>query len=217
VNPRLRRWLQVPLTRLLARRDDILTIRTGDPLAARFAAFGDRSRIHGPHLDIGNPASVAIGDDVTIRAGVAIEALAPPGTVVVRFGSRIHVGYGTRFVAVNGIELADDVAIGHGCTLADTIHDWKSAAAGQPAWKADLKLGRPLRVASGAWVGNNCVITGGVTIGEGAIVAANCVINRDVPPYTIVAGNPAQVQRRRNGDGQWEWLVDPESLELRAP
>jgi len=43
------------------------------------------------------------------------------------------------------------------------------------------------------WIGTRCLIFKGVTIGEGAIVAAASVVTKDVPPYTIVGGNPARV------------------------
>ncbi len=52
---------------------------------------------------------------------------------------------------------------------------------------------KPIKVCSNAWVGMNCIILKGVTIGEGAIVGAGSVVTKDVPAWTIVAGNPARV------------------------
>lgn len=49
------------------------------------------------------------------------------------------------------------------------------------------------------WIGANCTITKGVTIGKGAIVAANSCVNRDVPEYAIVGGVPAKVLKYRKG------------------
>jgi acetyltransferase-like isoleucine patch superfamily enzyme len=193
---------------------DVRDIRSGDPLARGFAEFGVRSVVAGPIGNLGNVASVAIGDDVYIRAGGYFEALAPPGHVVLRFGDRIHVGYNVRFVAVNGIEVGDECGLGHGATFADTIHEYKTVDEDEASWQAGLKLGRPLKIGRGVWVGNNCVVTGGITIGDRAIIGPNCVINRDVPPDTLVAGAPAKVQRRRLASGEWEWLVDPASVEL---
>lgn len=51
-----------------------------------------------------------------------------------------------------------------------------------------------------AWIGFNSTILKGVTVGEGAIVAASSVVTRDVPPFTIVAGNPAKVVRELRAD-----------------
>jgi len=215
LKPRLRRALQPALDRLEGAARRTLEIRSGDPLAARFASFGADSQIEWPRLAIGNPGGVAIGDDVHIRANVCFEALAAPGQVVIRLGSHLHIGYSVRFVAVNGIVLEDESAVGHGSTLTDTIHSYKEVADGDVRWQADLKLGDPLRVARGAWIGNNNVVTGGITIGEGAITAANSVINRNVPPDTVVGGNPARLLRRMR-NGRWDWLIDPESLDLET-
>jgi len=207
--------LQPALDRAAATTREALYIRSGDPLASRFGAFGHNSCIEWPRLAIDNPGGVAIGDEVYVRANSCFEALTPPGTVVIRLGNRIHIGYSVRFVAVNGIELADDTAVGHGSTLTDTIHTYKDAGPDDAAWQSGLKVGDPLRVATGAWIGNNNVVTGGITIGEGAITAANSVINRNVPPDTVVGGNPARLMRQKR-NGKWEWLTDPDELDLET-
>ena len=51
---------------------------------------------------------------------------------------------------------------------------------------------KPIIIHSNVWIGMNCIILKGVTIGQGAIVAAGSVITKDVPPWTIVGGNPAR-------------------------
>ena len=57
---------------------------------------------------------------------------------------------------------------------------------------------RPVRIGSDVWIGFDCCILPGVTIGNGSIVGARSVVCEDVEPYTIVAGNPARVVRRLN-------------------
>jgi maltose O-acetyltransferase len=123
---------------------------------------------------------------------VCIEAYAPAGSVVVRLGDRTVVGHNVRLVGVNGIEVAEDCGIGHGTTIADTIHDWTEVLDGVPPARSRFVEGSPLRVERGAWIGNNCGIYGGVTIGERAIVAPGSVVTRDVPPETMVSGNPGR-------------------------
>src|SRR5205807_8565059 len=65
----------------------------------------------------------------------------------------------------------------------------------------DLWLNRPRRgdtvLGNDVWVGHEAMIMPGVRIGDGAIVAARSVVTSDVPPYGIVAGNPARLVRRR--------------------
>lgn len=190
-----------------------MEIRTGDPLARRFATFGHGSRLTYPWLELQGLASVSVGRDVYIRSYTSIEAISTPEKVVLRFGDRVQIGHFVRFVALNGIEIETDAGIGHGSTVADTIHEWKDAEEGQGLWQTPLKVGRPMRIESGAWIGNNCVVTGGITIGARAVIGPNCVINRDVPTETVVAGSPPRVLRRKTAEG-WEWLVDPASVEI---
>ena len=56
---------------------------------------------------------------------------------------------------------------------------------------------KPITIGNDVWIGNRATILGGVTIGDGAIVASGAVVTRDVPPYTIVAGVPAEEIRKR--------------------
>lgn len=65
----------------------------------------------------------------------------------------------------------------------------------------------PLEIGSDVWVGTGAFVLGGVSIGHGAVIGAKAVVTRDVPPYTIVAGNPAQVVRRRFDDRTCERLL----------
>jgi acetyltransferase-like isoleucine patch superfamily enzyme len=173
-------------------REEVLAIEAGDALAARFAEFGAGSRIASPRVAIVNPELVAIGRDVEIRSGVCIEAYAPPGEVVLRIGDRAVIGHNVRLVAMNGIEIGEDAGVGHGSTVADTIHDWTQVLDGVPPARSTFVDGPPLRIERGAWIGNGCQLYRGITIGERAIVAPGTVVTRDVPPETMVSGNPGR-------------------------
>jgi len=59
---------------------------------------------------------------------------------------------------------------------------------------------KPIRIGRNVWIGFDCVVLPGVTIGEGAIVGARSVVTENVPPFTIVAGNPARVIRQIEND-----------------
>ena len=189
--------------------DRLLEIRAGDPLAEQFASFGSGSRIGHPRRLIVNPEAIAIGSDVTINPGVVLEAVHTAGELI-HIGNGCYFGFGVRIVAINGVILDDGVAVGHGVTLADTIHDYKNAGSDEHAWQAPLKVGQPLRIEPGVWIGNNTVVAGGVTLGRGCIIGANCSITSDVPAYTLVSGNPAVPIRRRDADGAWHRVDDEE-------
>jgi acetyltransferase-like isoleucine patch superfamily enzyme len=59
--------------------------------------------------------------------------------------------------------------------------------------------GKPVVIEDHVWIGINCCILEGVTVGRHAVIAANSVVNKDVPPYTVVAGTPAKVIKKTNG------------------
>src|SRR5260370_27397845 len=59
---------------------------------------------------------------------------------------------------------------------------------------------QPIRIGRNAWIGFDCCVLPGVTIGEGSIVGARSVVAEDVPPYTLVAGNPARLIRPIRND-----------------
>jgi len=59
----------------------------------------------------------------------------------------------------------------------------------------DLQL--PVQIGSDVWIGANCTILGGVQIGDGAVVGAGSIVNKDIPAYAIAVGNPARVIKYR--------------------
>ena len=123
--------------------------------------------------------------------------LFPPFTT--DFGANIHLGEqifinsGCRFQDQGGIWIGDRCFIGHDVVMATLDHSLAVAdrATTHPA---------PIRLGSDVWVGAKAVITSGVTIGDGAVIAAGAVVTRDVPPCTIVGGVPAKVIRRLTAD-----------------
>jgi galactoside O-acetyltransferase len=66
-----------------------------------------------------------------------------------------------------------------------------------------------VHIADKAWIGNSACILKGVTVGEGAIVAALSVVTKDVPPYHVVAGNPARVVKDLRAQSKPELAADP--------
>lgn len=60
--------------------------------------------------------------------------------------------------------------------------------------------GRPIRIERNVWLGFDCCVLPGVTIGEGSVIGARSVVTTDVPPFTLAAGNPARVIRRLEND-----------------
>jgi acetyltransferase-like isoleucine patch superfamily enzyme len=88
------------------------------------------------------------------------------------------------------IRIGNDVSFGPEAMILTSTHD---TGAGRPTRRAVEVSRMPVVIKDGAWLGARCTILPGVTVGEGAIVAAGAVVHRDVPPNTLVAGVPARI------------------------
>ena len=94
------------------------------------------------------------------------------------------------------IDTAGDVTIGRNVALANRVSLLTSShETDDPRARAGRRVLAPIVVGDGAWLGANVTVLGGVTIGEGAVVAAGSVVRADVPPHTLVGGVPARVLR----------------------
>ena len=116
----------------------------------------------------------------------------PPFTT--DFGKNIHLGKnvfinsGCRFQDQGGIYIGDNALIGHNVVLATLNHEEN------PQKRGNL-IPSPIRIGNDVWIGSNATILAGVTIGDGAILAAGAVVTRDVEANTIVGGVPARYIR----------------------
>lgn len=126
-----------------------------------------------------------IGDNTKIGAFVEIQKNA-------KVGKNCKISSHT-FIC-EGVEIEDGVFIGHGVTFINDIYPRATAEGGRLQTESDWKV-EPTFVRKGASIGSGATILAKVTIGENAIVGAGSVVTRDVPPGTIVAGNPARALR----------------------
>ena len=136
---------------------------------------------------------------------------------VLKLLSRGMPGYALRAALLRGAgyRVGHDVFIGEGLIIIDEPEDWGMVRIGhraaisprvtlvvssRPNWSRILPYvptaHAPVTIANDAWLGTGVVVLPGVTVGEGAVVGANSVVTRDVPPFTIVAGAPARFIRR---------------------
>lgn len=111
----------------------------------------------------------------------------------VRVGANCKISSHT-FIC-EGVTIEDAVFIGHGVIFINDLYPRAVTEEGAIQTEKDWTC-VPTIIRKGASIGSGCTILGGLTIGERSIVGAGSVVTHDVPPETIVAGNPARVLRR---------------------
>ena len=115
-------------------------------------------------------------------------------------GSRIIIGdnvgiSGSTICATESVSIGDNVLIGSGCLISDSdAHplDWRDRKEN----RNDNTLHSPVHIGNDVFIGARCIILKGVTIGDRAIIGAGSVVACDVPPDSMVAGNPAKVVKK---------------------
>jgi len=100
-----------------------------------------------------------------------------------------------------GVTIEDNVFIGHNVTFINDLYPRSTTESGQLQTEEDWKCGTTL-IKKGASIGSSSTLLCGITVGENAIVGAGSVVTRDVPPDTVVAGNPARILKKISGGQQ---------------
>lgn len=144
---------------------------------------------------------VDIGENSIIKCRIDFDTI----NGLVTFGNRTYIGK-SHIVCHSNINIGDDVIISWGVTIVDhnshsiqfserskDILDW---AEGNKNWD-NVRVAKVI-IEDKVWIGFNAIILKGVTIGEGAVIAAGAVVTKDVLPYTIVGGNPACLIKKIN-------------------
>lgn len=107
----------------------------------------------------------------------------------ISIGEHSYVGYDSFWVVGASITIGKHVSVGHRVEFYTSDHD--------PDDPAFARRDAPIAIGDYAWIGSRVMILKGVTVGEGAVVAAGSLVTKDVEPYTIVGGHPAKFIRKR--------------------
>src|ERR1700744_2287667 len=124
--------------------------------------------------------------------------LIPPfyttGGTDIRVGRNVFINQNCTFYDLGGLDIADDVMIGPNVSIitsGDPI---------EPSQRRACVIAKPIVIERNVWIAAGATILGGVTVGENSVVAAGSVVTKDVPPNTLVGGNPARVVRSIGND-----------------
>lgn len=118
-------------------------------------------------------------------------------------GDGCWIGIRNSFAAIDEIKIGNQVLFAGYVHITDHSHGYEDVDT--PIQKQPLISKGPVFIEDQCWLGFGCEILSGVHIGKHSIVAARSVVTKDVPAYSIVAGNPARIIKRYNFDSkQWE-------------
>lgn len=150
-----------------------------------------------------NPSRFRVGQNSIVSGQFTLET----EEAKISIGDNTFIG-GGAFISAKEIEIGSDILISWGCTFIDTnAHStkWEERAEDVKDWHRGLKSNevgkfkdwsnvrsKKITIQDKAWIGFDCKILKGVTVGEGAIIAAGSVVVSDVPNYSVFAGNPAK-------------------------
>jgi len=111
----------------------------------------------------------------------------------IRVGRNVFINQNCTFYDLGGLHIADDVMIGPNVSIITSGHPL------DPAQRRSVTFGKRIVIERNVWIAAGATIIGGVTVGENSVVAAGSVVTGDVPPNSLVGGNPARFIRLVDG------------------
>ncbi len=127
------------------------------------------------------------------------------GAGKIEIGERVYIGDNTIVSSAAGIQIGHHTLISHNCHIFDNNSHSINALVRMRHFEALLSVGHteksfdvstaPVSIGAHCWLGFNVTVMRGVTIGDGCIIASNSVVLKDIPPWSLAAGNPAKVIR----------------------
>lgn len=145
----------------------------------------------GHGCQIHRPWSVDLGTRLVLENGVALKLVSPEASL--KLGESTFVGRGSEFDVLGSMSIGSHTLIAPYCFVTDHNH---GVLSDQRIDEQPCKV-EPVRIGNDVWLGTRVVVLPGVSIGDGAVVAAGAVVTRDVPAGAIVAGVPAKIIRFR--------------------
>lgn len=164
--------------------------------------FGDNLKLYGlPILSVSHNSRIQVGSNCRFRSTSSGNAIGVNHAVVLRTmreGAILKIGdsvgmSGGSICAVGSVFIGNRVMIGANTIISDSdFHPIDSHVRSKGEFHIEF---RPVVIEDDVWIGADVFIGKGVTIGCSSVIGAKSVVTRDVPPYTIVAGNPAKPVR----------------------
>ena len=172
-----------------------------------FASFGRGSVLYKPII-LSNPRFMHIGRNVVIRQGARMEAIVtdadkPPE---LRIGDNVNIEQNVHIICHSNVVIGNDVSITGNCAIVDVTHPFKDVHDPVKIGHRIQKERSLVEIGDRSFLGFNAIVLPNVRIGRYCVIGAQSLVSRDVPDYSVAAGNPARILRRYDEVND-EWVV----------
>lgn len=162
-----------------------------------FGAVGKSVAIYKPLL-IANPQRMFLGNGVNIRSGIRLEVImgCSKDAPTLRIGNNVNIEQNVHIICGSKITIGNNVSITGGAAIVDVHHPYDDV-------DSEIKIGNRIQcdgnyidIADGVFIGYGAIILPNVKIGKNAVIGAYSVVNKDVPEFSVVVGNPGRVVKK---------------------
>lgn len=159
-----------------------------------FKSFGQGSLL-APGVNLRATTYVSVGNNSSIMSNCIIETYAIGGQKPeLEIGNHVSIGEYSHITCTNRIVIGNGVLTGRFVLITDNSHgNLTEEEADIPPLSRAIHSNGPVFIGDNVWIGDKATILPNVTIGKGSIIAANAVVTKDVPEYSVVAGVPARI------------------------
>lgn len=207
ISQRIKRFLhESRWNKMLIVQRVYLQFRTRIVYGWAFKKLGRKSIIIRPML-IRSPDCIEIGERVSIRNGVRLEAYRDAyGRIpLLTIGSGTFIEQNVQIICHSRISIGEDVAIAGGCAIVDVTHPFRDINETSTIASRIADEDSFVEIGNGAFLGYGVVVLPNVRIGKRAVIGANSVVTKDIPDYGVAAGVPAIVREVFN-ESENDWV-----------
>lgn len=164
--------------------------------AHKFAQFGC-GKIEYPAVKIIGHSHIRIGDGAFLGKGLILTAfdkrLSQTFLPRIEIGKNCVIGMNSHITAIGYISIGNNVLTGRNCLITDNSHGFINREELDMPPMSRMLSHEDVVIGDNVWIGENVCILPGVRIGKGSIIGAGSIVTKDVPDYSVAAGNPVRI------------------------
>lgn len=162
-------------------------------IAGKLAGAGKGCFFHSV-AQLHDPQFIHIGNNNSFGRELYLTAWGGKADPLLTIGSNCSFGAYNHITCANRVEIGDSLLTGKWVTITDNSHgETDKTTLGMRPQERPITSKGPVIIGNNVWIGDKATILPGVTIGDGAVIAANAVVTKDVPAYSVAGGNPMRI------------------------